>query len=562
MAAIGANAQTTNTVAFQGRVVSSGGTPVADGVYRMSFTILSAATLGDTLWTETDFNVPVAGGLFTHALGSATPFPEGLFGDADDLYIEIAIDVNNNGLDAGDVQSPRTPLNAVPVALNAKDAAMLGGVSAQDIPTNASVAAEILALETTLNDTLINSQAAQDAVIAGKADAADLVEKLDRSGAAYVTPESGNDPLVNGTNLLQAYQTAKALTPHGAPLSATNRVVVVVPPGLYDLGAAQLSLDTEFVDVIGLTTNRESQRIIGTSSGAFTGVLGQSADNVRIENLFVECVGETDGSAFTIGDPAAYFPNSNLPNTIVKNCRFEGNEFNPNSAYSWGTRLEVTYSGTYENVVGGFRLFDGSVASGTFINCSGGTFSFASGGTASGTFIDCTATDESFARSGIASGVFINCKSGDTSFGAFGTASGTFKNCEAGTFSFGGGTSGAAGTANGTFIDCIGGSNSFGGGLGGNSLGAKLSNCQMTGAAWIATFTGRMENCRWFGTAGSIILGAEARIYGSTIIGVVNLNNTAAGVTQTRSRGFSNAANNVFGATNAAAFNIASAEVQ
>lgn len=560
LAATLGHAQTTSTIAFQGRVTAPGGGAPADGVYRMSFTLLSAGTLGDTLWTETDFNVPVSGGLFTHQLGSVTPFPEGLFSDAPNLFLEIAIDVNNNGLDVGDIQSPRTPLNAVPVAMHAKDAAMLGGVSAEDIPTSTEVTAEIVALETTLNDTLTNSQAAQDAVINSKADAADLEKKLDRNGAAYVVVTVVDDAALNGASLLQAYEEVKTLTPQGAALSATNRAVLVVPPGLYDLGTAQLTLDTEFVDIVGLTTNREAQRIIGASNGAFSGVLLQSANDVRIENLFVECTGGSGG--FTSLTPAAYFPDDNLPNTVVKNCRFKGAEFNGNSAFSWGTRLEIEYSGTYEDVLGGFRLFDGDVASGTFIRCSGDTFSFASGGTASGTFIDCTATDESFGRSGTASGTFINCKAGANSFAAFGTASGTFRDCQAGTFSFGAGTTGSPGSASGTFINCIGDSNSFGGGVAGSSIGAVLIGCQMIGGTYNPPFRGRMENCRWFGTASTLTLGAEARIYSSTIIGTVNLNNTAAGLTQSRARGISNAGSNVFGATNAAAFNIVSAEVQ
>lgn len=560
----GAQAQTTNTIVFQGRVTASGGSAPADGVYRMSFTLLNADTLGDTLWTETDFNVPVSGGLFTHQLGSVNPFPQGLFGDEPNLFLEIAIDVNNNGLDAGDIQTPRTPLNAAPVALHAKDAAMLGGVSAEDIPTSTEVTAEILALESTLNDTLTNSQAAQNDVINSKADAADLEKKLDRNGAAYVVVTVVDDAALNGANLLQAYEEVKTLTPQGAVLSATNRAVLVVPPGLYDLGTEQLTLDTEFVDLIGLTTDNAAQYIYGTANGPGTGVIRQTADNVRIENLYVECNPVSGGVSFNSSDPAAYFPDSALTNTVVKNCGFKGNATNENSAFAWGTRIAINYSGTYVDITGDFRLFGAGTASGTFIRCTGGTSSFATGGTASGIFRDCTATGESFARSGTASGFFINCKAGNNSFGAFGTASGSFTNCEAGSTSFGGGTTGNAGTASGVFVDCIAGSNSFGGGSGGTSLGARLTRCEMIGANWVATFRGRMEDCRWFSTAGvgSLTLGQEARIYNSTFVGTVNLNNTAAGLTQSRARSITNAGSNVFGATNAAAFNIVSAEVQ
>jgi hypothetical protein len=68
-----------------------------------------------------------------------------------------------------------------------------------------------------------------------------------------------------------------------------------------------------------------------------------------------------------------------------------------------------------------------------------------------------------------------------------------------------------------------------------------------------------MEGCRW---GSGITLGAEARVYGSTFLGTVNLNNTAAGLTQSRAQSITNAASNTFGATNAAALNVASAGVQ
>jgi hypothetical protein len=471
-AAIGAHAQTTNTVAFQGRVASSGGTPVADGVYRMSFTILSAPTLGDTLWTETDFNVPVAGGLFTHALGSSTPFPEGLFGDAADLYIEIAIDVNNNGLDAGDIQSPRTPLNAVPVALNAKDAAMLGGVAAQDFPTNASVTADIALLESTINIALadaasavVDSQAAQDAVISGKADTADLGGKLDKTGPAYIVTTVTSDAATNAANLQQAYAQAKLLTPHGLPLSDTNRAAVLVPPGRYNLGTAQFVLDTDYVDVIGLSSEARNQYIFGTASGSGTGVLAHTATISTIANLRVHCTRTSGGLSDTA--PAAYYPVSEASGHRVVNCIFEANGTN-----ALAMRGAVTFAGYYQDV----RATD--YAFGTF------------GGSATGEFIRCTAGRESFGTNGLAIGLFVECN--------------------AGAFSFGGGTSGI-------------------------TLGGRFYRCILdTPNPWGTTsFSGVMEGCDWKFTGG-MRLAATARLYNSTIRSTVDANGTAAGVAYCR----------------------------
>jgi hypothetical protein len=43
--------------------------------------------------------------------------------------------------------------------------------------------------------------------------------------------------------------------------SSTKRVVVVVPPGQYNLDGTPLSLTEEYVDLVGLTTDRDSQYI-------------------------------------------------------------------------------------------------------------------------------------------------------------------------------------------------------------------------------------------------------------------------------------------------------------
>jgi len=61
------------------------------------------------------------------------------------------------------------------------------------------------------------------------------------------------------------------MNPNGQPKSATNRSVVLVCPAVYDLGTDQLTLNTEFVDLVGLSTARDDQYIFGTSNGVGTG---------------------------------------------------------------------------------------------------------------------------------------------------------------------------------------------------------------------------------------------------------------------------------------------------
>lgn len=484
---------TTDTVAFQGRVTSGNGVAVPDAYYKMSFSLYTAPTEGGSLWTETNLAVPVARGLFTTQLGEIEPFPAEIFDNAS-LYLEIAIDINNNGLDSGDIQVPRTPLNAVPVAFHARDSGLLNGKLSTDFATASdlsSLQSTVLTQADAITD-LDTTQGQQDAAIASKAESAALATKFDTQGESYVVVKNGNDILQNGLNLIAAYEEAKQITPHGSPRSASNRVVVILVPGIYDLGINELALDAEFIDLIGLSTRREAQYVRGLSNGPGTGVITQSANDVGIENLRVGCTRVAGSVAGDATDPAAYFPASGLSATSIKNCAFEANGTN-----ALGMRSHIEYSGTYT---------------------------------------DCSSpTTSSFGGFGIASGTFLRCNAGPNSFGGGGgaaaVASGRFTDCSAGSNSFGGG-SGA--TASGIFVNCIAGNSSFGGNAAGTSVGAKLLRCHMQGNVWPGTFRGRMEDCRW-DTA--IILGAEARVYNSTILGNVDLGDSAAGIAQSRVKG-------------------------
>ncbi|MFM1918530.1 MAG: hypothetical protein RLZZ303_164 [Candidatus Hydrogenedentota bacterium] len=177
-----AESQTSTTVVpFQGRVTLSSGDPPGDALYRMRFELFDAPFDGNLLWKETNTDVPVAGGLFAAALGSISPFPADVFAGDPDLYLQVTIDLENNGFDDNDVQTPRTPLNAVPVALEAANAAKLGGRPAAeyatqvDVETGLSTEANQTEVDTALSGkaeqaAVDASQSAQDAAIALKAD--------------------------------------------------------------------------------------------------------------------------------------------------------------------------------------------------------------------------------------------------------------------------------------------------------------------------------------------------------------------------------------------------------
>jgi hypothetical protein len=228
-------------------------------------------------------------------------------------------------------------------------------------------------------------------------------------------------------------------------------------------------MTAEYVDVVGMSTVARHQHVYGQSNGANTGVVMQTANDVRLENLWVECTRSGGGLAGNSTDPSAYFPDSDRPLTAVRNCVFTADDANARSM-----RIGITYSGKYTDCTGGLYAFGGyGTASGTFTNCTGGDYTFGGvGGTASGTFTNCTGGSAAFGGgSGTASGTFTNCTGGLYAFGGYyGTASGTFLNCAGGGVSFGG-----SGIASGTFTNCTGSTGAFGGNYGDAS--GTFTNC-------------------------------------------------------------------------------------
>ena len=252
---------------------------------------------------------------------------------------------------------------------------------------------------------------------------ADIINRLNVGQTVNV--KLTDSAVTNGQNLVAAYNYAKTLTPNGAALSATNRVAVIIQPGNYTL-AAELAVDTPYVDIIGLGAIKlERGAVPAVIIGGNT--LNIAANDVQVKGISVGT------QEFKSGN--------NLPLQRLEDCTGGEGSF---SAYG-------TAAGTFINCSSGDYGFGyGGTASGTFINCSSGVYSFASeGDEASGIFINCTGGSGSFGIGGIAPGTFTNCTGGSGSFGGFGTASGTFTNCTSGHSSFG-----VYGTASGKFYQC------------------------------------------------------------------------------------------------------------
>jgi len=318
------------------------------------------------------------------------------------------------------------------------------------------------------------------------------------NSANYVTVKVTDNAIVNGNNLLAAYDLAKTVTPNGAALSTSNRLAVILPPARYDLGTQSLILDTEYIDIIGSTSDRSKHYITSDVGEANRGTVQQTANDVKLYNLTIENSNTTyPAQEPNIDNPSAYFPDSNLNLTYIENVLFSSNS-DFDLIWVFSMRSGIEYSGTFINCTAGDFSFGGyiGIASGIFKDCIGGNYSFVFYGTISGTFTNCSSGFGSFGlnstttgifkdctggivsfggNAGSASGTFTNCSGGASSFGGYnGTATGTFKDCTGGDYSFGGKGDGP-GLASGTFINCTGGLASFGGG--GGTASGTFKDC-------------------------------------------------------------------------------------
>jgi hypothetical protein len=128
-----------NTITYQGCVVNSDGTPIADGTYSMRFSIYPASSGGAfPVWQEIDANVVVTNGLFSTILGDGSGFGT-LFATNKDLWLEVAVDLNRSGIiDGNETYSPRQKMAGAAWAMEADT---LDGKHASDLGTIKGVTA-------------------------------------------------------------------------------------------------------------------------------------------------------------------------------------------------------------------------------------------------------------------------------------------------------------------------------------------------------------------------------------------------------------------------------------
>lgn len=173
--------------------------------------------------------------------------------------------------------------------------------------------------------------------------------------SASVSVSATGTPAENAQALVDAYTTAKALTPNGAALSAMNRATVLVGPGVYDLAAAELALNlnASFVDVVGEGVG--VTWLITTAAG-YQVTFDQ--DNIRLRGLTIRYTqtGTTSYGAirFNAGAGGSYA----ATNTALN---IEDVEISVSAASAYATTVNAsvtTFGGTYRRVrCSGANLF-------------------------------------------------------------------------------------------------------------------------------------------------------------------------------------------------------------
>jgi len=287
---------------------------------------------------------------------------------------------------------------------------------------------------------------------------------------AYKIVRTYDTDTENGQSLKDAYADAITLTPGGNPLSISNRVAILVPPGTYALGTTGLTMNTQFVDLIGLGRADETIITSVSNTGTGLGTIIQTTNNIKFRNLTIQ----NSSAAYSTGtdqDDSGYAPQGVYPSVEFTDCIFNNPGTGGNGAPFM--RLDTEYSGSFTRCRGvdgaGVSVFF-AIASGNYFDCHYAGPGFGYAGEASGVFTDCSIYN-GFGYTSDASGSFARCTAFNSGFGSAGNASGNFSYCTALTESFGWGDSV---TCSGTFLLCKATDNSFGN----STSAAEFVDCQ------------------------------------------------------------------------------------
>jgi subtilisin-like proprotein convertase family protein len=122
------------TVPVQGALTSTGGGPVADGSYDVTFRFFKAEQFGDPLWTEGPVKLTVQNGLFAYALGQKTALDAKVLESLGAAWLSVQV--------GGEPELPRKALQSVPFSLRTS---LAEGLSCSGCVTLAHLSDEVLA---------------------------------------------------------------------------------------------------------------------------------------------------------------------------------------------------------------------------------------------------------------------------------------------------------------------------------------------------------------------------------------------------------------------------------
>ncbi len=119
------------SIAYQGHLQNSDGSPLADEEHELQFTLYADETATEALWTESHA-VTTQDGFFSVMLGSKQAFPAGLFGSGA-LFLGISVDGTEES-------APRQQLASVPFAIVASQATTSNGLDCDGCITSEQLA--------------------------------------------------------------------------------------------------------------------------------------------------------------------------------------------------------------------------------------------------------------------------------------------------------------------------------------------------------------------------------------------------------------------------------------
>lgn len=138
------------TITYQGTAVLPSGKAPADGNYDMKLSLWDLESGGSDAvnkkWEETCSSasaIAISSGAFSVLLGKNTYFPSDFFKDNPNLWLQVQVDLNKNGFEAGEVFTPRTSFTAAPYAYHSETSARAETANSATTAENALHASDV-----------------------------------------------------------------------------------------------------------------------------------------------------------------------------------------------------------------------------------------------------------------------------------------------------------------------------------------------------------------------------------------------------------------------------------